>query len=47
MLDVWRPFATCLFEGEGNVVAEANVTAVVEAAGGAGGAGADGDCGGV
>lgn len=45
MLDIGGPFATRLFEGEGDVVAEADVTAVVEAAGGAGGAGADGDCG--
>ena len=41
MLYIGGPFATCLFEGEGNVVAEADVAAVEEAAGGAGGAGAD------
>ena len=44
MLDVWVPFATCLFEREGNVVPESDVPAVVETAGGSGGAGAD--CGG-
>lgn len=38
MLHVGGPLATCLFEGEGDVVAEADVAAVVEAAGGAGGA---------
>ena len=41
MLHIGGPFATCLFEGEGDVVAEADVAAVEEAAGGAGGAGAD------
>lgn len=33
MLHVGGPFATGLFEGEGDVVAEADVAAVVEASG--------------
>mmetsp|Transcript_6221 Transcript_6221/g.7841 ORF Transcript_6221/g.7841 Transcript_6221/m.7841 type:complete len:88 (-) Transcript_6221:219-482(-) len=41
VLYIGGPFATCLFEGEGDVVAEADVAAVEEASGGAGGAGAD------
>ena len=46
MLDIGRPLTTSLFEGKGNVIAEAYVTTIVEATGGTGGAGADCCCGG-
>ena len=45
MLHIGAPLTTGLFEGEGHVIAEANVATIVEAAGGTGGAGAD-CCGG-